>query len=117
MNSLMIRAATVKDISSIVKMRLAALTEEEISAFSAPEFTITYTSTKELRNVWNRENRLEDGFEVLVAEDEGEMAGFIVFKTELDYGYIENLVIAKEKQRQGIGRALVKYIEGIAKSR
>jgi GNAT superfamily N-acetyltransferase len=116
MASLVIRAAEVQDVSSIVRIRLAALTEEEIRGFSAPEFA-TYSSTEELRKVWNRGNRLKDGFEVFVAEDEGKMVGFIVFKMERDYGCIDNIVVAKEEQGKGIGRALVAYVEGIAKSK
>ena len=116
MTSLMIRAAKVKDVSSIVRVRLGALTEEEIRGFSAPEFWI-FSSTEELRKVWSRENRLKDGFEVFVAEDEGKMVGFIVFKMERDHGCIDNIVVAKEEQGKGIGRALVEYVEGIAQSK
>ena len=115
MTSLVIRAAAVKDVSTIVRIRLGALTEEEIRGFSAPEFWI-FSSTKELLKVWSRGNRLKDGFEVFVAEDEGKIVGFIVFKMERDYGCIDNIVVAKEEQRKGIGRALVAYVEGIAKS-
>lgn len=116
MTSLVIRTAAVKDVSSIVRIRLAALTEQEIRGFSAPEFT-TYSSTEELLKMWSRENRLKDGFEVFVAEDEGKMVGFIVLKMERDYAYIDNIVVAKEEQGKGIGRALVAYVEGIAKSK
>jgi len=116
MTSLVIRAAAVKDVSSIVRIRLTALTEEEIRGFSAPEFA-TYSSIEELRKVWSRENRLKDGFEVFVAEDEGKMVGFIVFKMERDSGCIDNIVVVKEEQGKGIGRALVAYVEGIAKSK
>ena len=116
MTSLVIRAETVKDVSSIVRIRLGALTEEEIRGFSAPEFWI-FSSTEELRKVWSRENRLKDGFEVFVAEDEGKMVGFIVFKMERDYGCIDNIVVAKKEQGKGIGRALVEYVEDIAKSK
>jgi hypothetical protein len=56
MTQLTIRAATIKDVSSIVGIRLAALSDEEIRGFSAPEFTATYTSTEELRKVWSRGN-------------------------------------------------------------
>ena len=60
---------------------------------------------------------MKDGFEVFVAENEGKMVGFIVFKTEPEVGYIDNIVVAKEEQGKGIGRALVTYAEGIAKSK
>jgi ribosomal protein S18 acetylase RimI-like enzyme len=113
---IVIRKASVKDVPSIVRIRLASLTEEEIRGFSAPEFA-TYSSTKELRKMWSRKNRLKDGFEVFVAEDEGKMVGFIIFKMERDYGYIDNIVVAKEEQGKGIGRALVAYVEDIAKSK
>jgi ribosomal protein S18 acetylase RimI-like enzyme len=113
---LTIRAATVKDVSSLVRIRLAALTKEEIHGFTAPEFTTTYSSVEELQKVWKGENGLKDGFKVFVAEDEGEIVGFIVFKMERDYGYIDNIVVAKEKQGKGIGRALVTYVEDIARA-
>ena len=58
MTSLVIRAATVKDVSSIVSIRLTALTEEELSGFSASEFA-TYSSTEELQRVWSREKQID----------------------------------------------------------
>jgi ribosomal protein S18 acetylase RimI-like enzyme len=67
--------------------------------------------------VWTRGNRLKDGFEVFVAEDEGKLVGFIVFKMERDYGYIDNIVVSKEEQRKGIGKTLVAHVEDIAKSK
>ena len=96
----MIPAAATKDVPSIVRIRLAALTAEEIRGFSAPGF-VTFSSTEELRKVWSRENRLKDGFEVSVAEDEGKMVGLIVFKMESDHFYIDNIVAAKDEERKG----------------
>ena len=116
MTSLVIRGATVKDIKSIVRVRLAGLTEEEIRGFSAPEWVL-FDSTKKLQQAWDRENILKDGFEVFVVEDEGEIIGYIVFKIIDYYGYIENIVIAKKKQLKGIGRALVTHVECIVKSK
>ena len=115
MTSLTVRAATVKDVSSIVRIRLTALTDEELHGFSAPESAI-YSSTEKLQQVWDRENTLKDGLEVFVAEDAGTIVGFIVFKIERDYGYIDNLIVAKEKQGKGIGRELVTYVEDMTKS-
>jgi len=104
--SLMIRAATIKDIPSIVKVRLAALTEEEIRGFSAREFAITSSAGK-LREVWDNGNRLKDGFEVFLAEDEGRLVGYMMFKVEGDSGYIDDVVVAEEERGKGIGKALV----------
>jgi ribosomal protein S18 acetylase RimI-like enzyme len=111
----MIRVATVKDIPSIVKIRLTTLTEEEIHGFSAPEFATT-SSTEKLRKTWDEGNRLKDGFEVFLAEEEGKLFGYLMFKVKGDSGYIDDVVVAKEKQGKGIGRALVDYVEAIAKS-
>ena len=115
MTSLVIRAASVKDVPSIVRIRLASFTKEEIRGFSTSEFA-TYSSIEKLRKAWSKGNKLRDGFEVFVAEAEGKLVGFIVFKIERDYGYIDNIVVSKEKQEKGIGRALVAYVEDIAKS-
>ncbi len=52
-----------------------------------------------------------------MAEDEGIIVGFIVFKMERDYGFIDNIIVAKGKQGQGIGSALVAYAGGITKSK
>ena len=34
---------------------------------------------------------------------------------ERNYGCIDNIVVAKEEQGKGIGRALIAHVEGIAK--
>ena len=85
MRKLVIRAATPDDIPSIVKVSLASATREEIQGFSAPEW-VTFSSSEELRKVWAEGNRLKDGLEVIVAEKNGEIVGFIVFKMERDHG-------------------------------
>lgn len=115
MSSLIIRAATVNDIPSIVEIRLKTLNEEELSGFSAPEFATT-SSNERLLKVWDRGNRLKDGFEVFLAEDDGKLVAYMMFKVEGDSGYIDDIVVAKKKQRKGVGRALVTYAEEIAKS-
>jgi len=51
-----------------------------------------------------------------VAEDEGKIVGYIFFKITRAYGYIDRILVAKEEQRKGIGRALVTHVEDIVKS-
>jgi len=113
MTRLIIRPATPDDIPSIVKVNLSAATNEESQGFSAPEWT-TFSSPEELRKMWAEENKLKDGLEVIVAEKNRNVVGFIVFKMEGDHGYIDNIDIAKDEQRKGIGRALVEHVENIA---
>ena len=105
MLSLKIRPATINDISSIVEVRLGALTEEEVSGYVVPGDN-SCSSAEKLRKVWGRKNRLTGGFEVFVAEKEGKVIGFVVF-TMKGNDNIDNIVVAKEEQGKGVGRALV----------
>jgi ribosomal protein S18 acetylase RimI-like enzyme len=116
MSSLIIRPASINDISSIVEVRLAAFTEEEVSGFIVPGESL-YTSIRRLRKNWDKENLLKGGFEVFVAECEGKVVGFIVYNTKSSDGNIDNVVVAKEEQGKGIGKALVEFAEALAKSR
>jgi len=115
MSSLIIRPASIRDIPSIVEIRLGAVTVEDISEFGVPEYNF-YSSIEKLQKMWDKENLLTDGFEVFVAENDGEVIGFIVF-TMKGSDNIDNIVVAKEEQGMGVGRALVEYVEDLAKSR
>jgi len=42
------------------------------------------------------------------------IVGFIVFKEEVDYVYIDDVYVIKIEQRKGIGKALVTYFKNIA---
>jgi ribosomal protein S18 acetylase RimI-like enzyme len=115
MSPLVIRAATIRDISSIVKIRLETLSDDEISGFSVPEFANT-SSPEALLDSWERGNMLKDGFEVFLAEDDRRIVGCMMFKVEGDSGYIDDIVVYKEEQGKGVGRTLVSYAEAITKS-
>jgi ribosomal protein S18 acetylase RimI-like enzyme len=116
MSSLAIRPATINDISSIVEVRLGAFTEEEVSGFIVPGKSL-YASIERLRKNWDKENLLKGDFEVFVAESEGKVVGFIVYNMKISDDNIENVVVAKEEQGKGVGKALVEYVESLAKSR
>ena len=116
MSSLIIRPASITDIPSIVEVRVGAFTEEEVSGFIAQGESL-YASIEKLREKWDRENLLKDGFEVFVGEDKGKVVGFIVYNMKSCDDNIDNLVVAKEERGKGVGRALVEYVEALAKSR
>jgi ribosomal protein S18 acetylase RimI-like enzyme len=116
MTSLVIRPASVRDVPSIVEVRLGALTENEISGFSVPGDR-PYSSIESLLKIWDSQNLLSDGSEVFVAECEGKVIGFVVYNMKSVDDNIDNLVVAKEEQGKGIGKALVEYVERLAESR
>lgn len=116
MTSLIIHPASITDVSSIVEVRLGAFTEEEAHGFVVPGESL-YVSIERLRKNWYKENSLKDDFEVYVAECEAKVVGFIVYNMKSSDDNIDNVVVAQEKQGKGIGRALVEYVEALAKSR
>ena len=116
MLSLKIRPATITDALSVVKIRVGALTEEEVSGFVVPGDNL-YSSVDKLRKVWDKDNRLQDGFEVFVAECNGKIIGFVVLNMDVSDDNIDNVVVAKKEQGKGIGRAFVEYVEELARSR
>ena len=54
MSSLVIRPASIRDVPSIVEVRLGAFSEEEISGFIVPGESL-YASIEKLRKMWDRE--------------------------------------------------------------
>jgi ribosomal protein S18 acetylase RimI-like enzyme len=113
MPTLVMRPATRGDIPTIIDVSLSSNTKGETAGFTAPELG-TFSSPEALKEVWAKENRLKDGSEIVVAEKNRKIIGFIVFKREPDHFYIDNLDITRDQQRKGIGRALVNYVENIA---
>ena len=116
MISLIIRPASITDIVSIVEVRKKALTDGEISGFIVPGDNI-YSSISKLRKRWDRDNKLENGFEIFVAESKGKVIGFIVYSMEDSDDNIDNIVVTIQEQGKGVGRALVEYLEKLVKSR
>ena len=116
MSSLVIRPAVITDVSSIVEVRMRAFTEEEVSGFIVPGESL-YASQEKLRKMWDKENLLKDSFEVFVAECETNVVGFIVCNMKSCDDNIDNVVVAKKEQGKGVGRALVEYVEALAKYR
>ncbi len=54
---------------------------------------------------------------MFVAEREGKIIGFISYNMTSCDDNIDNVVVAREQQRKGVGRALVEHVEKLAKSR
>ena len=116
MSSITIRPASIKDVPSIIRIRLNALSEKELVDFSVPNSNDLWT-IKKLKEEWLMKNKKKDGSEVFVAEIEKKIVGFIVYNMEVKDDNIDNIVVSKKMQRNGIGKALVEYVERLAKSR
>jgi ribosomal protein S18 acetylase RimI-like enzyme len=116
MSSLKIRPASIADVTSIIEVRLGALTEEEMVGFTVPNANL-YWSDEKLKEMLDKKNRLNDGSEIFVAEVKGKVIGFIIYNMEISDDNIDNIVVAKEEQGKGIGRVLVEHVEELAKSR
>lgn len=112
-NEMSIREARKEDISSIVDTCRASTTEEELIGFTAPEWG-TFRDVERLKGIWTTGNRLKDDYEVIVSEEEGQILGFLVFKKEQDYLYIDQVNIRKSEQGKGIGRAFQEHVERLA---
>lgn len=116
MKNLSIRKATAKDIEAMVRIRRESFTDEEVQGFTPPKRSFFYF-VRGLRKEWKEDNKLKGNWEIYVAENNQSLIGYIVFKTENDTGYIDNINVPKQQQRTGVGKALVLYVEEIVRSR
>ena len=91
------------EITNAAPRHLEALENLEQSCFSLP---------------WTREmlySQLpDDSHEFLVAEENGELLGYVGMMTVLDEGYISNVAVAPEHRRKGCADALITALLGRA---
>jgi GNAT superfamily N-acetyltransferase len=112
-NEITIREARREDMPSIVETSRASTTEEEMVGFTAPEWG-TFRDVEKLEDEWTTGNKLRDDYEVIVAERRGQIVGYLVFKREKEFLYIDLVHIRKSEQRKGLGRAFLEYVERLA---
>lgn len=113
MNEIILREAQKEDIPSIIGTSRASTTDEEMVGHTAPEWG-TFRDVKKLRNEWMTGNRLKDDYEIIVAERRGQIIGYLVYKREQDFVYIDLIHIRKPEQGKGLGRTFVSYVESLA---
>ena len=53
--------------------------------------------------------------EVVVLEQDGAIAGIVVWRPEADHGFIDNIAVDPGRQGSGIGRRLIEFVEGEAR--
>jgi ribosomal protein S18 acetylase RimI-like enzyme len=113
MARLVLRPATPEDIPIISDVDVSSATRSETEGFTSPELG-NLSSPDALAKAWAKGSKMKDGSEVAVAEKNGRVVGFIVFKKEPDHFYIDTIDVTGDEQRKGIGKALVTYVERIA---
>lgn len=113
MSTIIIRNARREDVPSIVDTCRASTTEEEMIGFTAPEWG-TFRDIKKLSAIWTTGNRLKDNYEVIVSERGAQIVGFLVYKRERKFMYIDQVNIKRSEQGKGVGRDFVEYIERLA---
>jgi len=108
---LTIKKAGLKDYQTVIDIMNESATEEELRGFVPPEGV----SPKFLEQLKREISRLDNG--VVVAEKEGYPMGFAFYRLVKDSLEIEEIDVRKEFQGQGIGRALIRHVEDVAKER
>lgn len=109
------RAARREDIPAIVATSNTSVTEEEVAGFGGPSSTNPYADVERLRAAWRDPNRVHSE-EVIVAELGGEVVAYATLEDRGESSEIVNIDVAREHQRQGIGTALVRWVEARARS-
>jgi len=110
-----VRAATEEDIPRILELyRELVITTSEAESSKV-------TSQGDYQRVF-AEISASPGYELLVAEEQGEVAGSVVFLIvpnlshgALPWALVENLVVDRRYQRKGLGRLLMEYAVARAK--
>jgi GNAT superfamily N-acetyltransferase len=110
-----VRAATENDIPRILELY------RQLAIVTAPVELNQKPSLEDYRQVFARISAVP-GLELLVAEEEGEVAGSLVLFIApnlshggLPWALVENMIVDQKHRRQGIGRLLMDY--AIARSK
>ena len=113
--SIIIRLATANDIPRILELyNELAITTSEVESNKEPSLRDYKRTLNEIRSI--------PGYQLLVAEDKGEILGTMVFiivpnlaHKNCPWAIVEYLIIDQRYQRQNVGRQLMKYAIAEAK--
>lgn len=119
-----IRKATKHHVPFIAEISLTSATAEQLEGFVLQGAFNPYDSAENLRRCWGCRFVEPSGKEwfvprygLIVAERLGKVVGFASYLHEREKTQIDELDVGREFQGRGIGRALVRYIEGTARRR
>lgn len=109
----MIRLATKYDIPQIVHIDQTAIVDDELVGYGPPAGKRVFADEDKLRAVWVG-NSVE-GMLVYVIEEEERILGFTLIRIDSDAVELDDIIIAIEHQRRGLGTAMVEFVENLAR--
>lgn len=110
----MIRIASQNDIPQIVRIKRAAVSDHELVGYGPPSDKRIFADENKLRAVWT-ENSV-DGLLVYVFEEEKRILGFTLIRIDANAVELDDVTVAPEHQRRGIGKTMVEFVENFARN-
>jgi GNAT superfamily N-acetyltransferase len=110
----MIRLATKDDIPQIVWCDRTAVSDIEVMGYGVPSDKRVFADEEKLRAYWDGD--YVEGRLVYVFEEDHRVLGFTQVRVDPDAVELYDIDVAGEHQGRGIGRALVDFVESLARS-
>ncbi len=108
--ALRIRPATREDIPSLVWCNTTSVTEEEAVGFGPPIAQRSFADSRRLSVAWREPNRV-GAEEVIVAELDGLVVGYVTVQDRGEALELINIDVSRDHQGRGTGSDLVRYVE------
>jgi len=110
----MIRPATKDDIPQIVSCNRTAKDDNELVGYGPPLGKRVFADEDKLRSNWHGDHVEEES--VYVFEEDGRVLAYAQVRVDPDAVELDNIDVASEHQRKGIGKAMVDFVESLAKN-
>lgn len=105
-----IRPAAREDIPALVWCNTTSVTEEEEVGFGPPISQRSFADPEKLLIAWREPNRV-GASEIIVAELDGRVVGYVTVKDRGDALELFNIDVQRDHQGRGIGSHLVRFVE------
>ena len=109
-----IRPATREDIPGLVVISNTSLAEDQDVGFGTPRSESIFSDSRWLSAVWEEPNRVR-GEEVFVGVVDDQIVGLVTIEDRGPDLELINIDVSMEVQGQGIGTAIVRAVEALAR--